>query len=471
MDSSWHSDSTLVESTGTNAECCPCRPFARQSPPKTFRSAGTSTEPTGLATGISSMSVAKICAALPQTSRRTDSDSPSSSRSSALPTSISSISRPTEIASACRATDRRVQDVYCGISRVFRRPMTPSMLPAPVAASAESAGLDRSRSLTFNSTFNPCYTSTTPPDNDDQDECDDDDFDIDDLISSAFGKRCGRLAGYEMSQSCLEGRPSADSSAAPPSAASAAVASAAGGFRPASWAGPPSSIIAGFTSPPVCLNDHHNECKNGMAELSNATVCTPPHSSRQNAGNSNRSVFDSLQPVAEDVHYYWELESTRNSAGPTLHMHNPSLMLEFNQRPIVPIQMGTQLRMAESHQAGAAVLSQVGSPLLSLPTESSAKSKLLKVPQMGRCAVMKPTGSDCCADATVRSAVLVPVPKCDPTVRKVQRSTAAAGEVEAVSDLQFKDVKQAKPHRCPTPPRILSPADAGESCEVAIADI
>jgi hypothetical protein len=45
--------------------------------------------------------------------------------------------------------------------------------------------------------------------------------------------------------------------AAPPSAASAAVASAAGGFRPASWAGPPSSIIAcnaGFSSPPVVPN-------------------------------------------------------------------------------------------------------------------------------------------------------------------------------------------------------------------------
>lgn len=469
MDSSWHSDSTLVESAGIIAECCPCRPFARQSPPKTFRSAGTSTEPIGLVTGISSMSVAKNCTASPLTSRRTDCDSPSSSRSSALPASIS---RPTEIASACRATDRKVQDIYCGISRLCRRPMTPSMLPAPVAASADSAGLDRSRSLTFNSTFNPCYTSTTPPDNDDEDECDDD-FDIDELLSSTFGKRYGRQGGYEMSQSCLEGRTAADSSSASPSAASAAVASAAAGFRPASWAGPPSNIIAcnaGFSSPPSCLIDRHNECQNGMVELSKATVCVPPHASRLIAGNSSRSASDSKPPVVEDVHYYWELESTRSSAGPTLHLHNPNLMLEFNQRPIVPIQMGTQLRLAETHQAGAASLSQVSSPLLTLPTESSAKSKQLKVPQMGRCAVMKPTGSDCCTDATVRSAVLVPVPKCDPTVRKMQRSTAGGGGDE-VEELQLKEVKQTKPHRCPTPPRILSPADDGEACEVAIADI
>jgi hypothetical protein len=396
---------------------------------------------------------------------RTDGDSPSA-RKKEFP---SDISRPMEVASASRGNDTKVQDVYCGISRLCRRPATPSRLTAPGAASAESGGLDRSCSLTFNSTFNPCYTSSTPPDNDD-DECDD--FNVDDLISSTFGKRLGRQGGYEMSRSCFEGQASADNRSALPTATTPAAV--APGFRPASWAGPPSGIVcshsshAGFASPTPGVTDLRSENKIGIVEPSHSTAYP---ASRLTTSDSSRSASDSMQPFVEDVHYYWELESTRTSAGPTLHLHNPSLMLEFNQRPIVPIQMGTQLRMAEAHQAGAAALPQANSSSsLSMPAEAGAKSKLSKAPQMGRCAVFKPAGSDCCADATVRSALLVPVPKCDPTARTLQQS-AASGEVKAVSDLQFKEVKMAKPYRCPTPPRILSPAEDGETCEVAIADI
>lgn len=372
-----------------------------------------------------------------------------------------SVSRPVEMTAS--GEDKSVQDICCGFNRLCRRPTTPGLLSSAArVGNGATTGFDRSRSLTFNSTFNPCYTSTTPPDNDDDDcdgDVDTDDFNIDELISSSMTTHVSLPAVSEMSQSCIGGfRSTANSSSSEPPVAAIQTG---GSFRPASWAGPPSGIVSSqsdYTS--FALPSSTSQTGN-CDETASSNLRAAAQSNRTTVEEpSSRSIAGSLPQVAEDVHYYWELES-----GPTLHLHHPSLMQQdFRQRSVAPIQMGTQMRLAENNMqvTGAASSQQT-------ITESHIKSKPFRTPQMGRNAVMKPVGFDYAVDAAKRAGL---VAGCEPGTKRSHQSYVVSSKSKTVTDLQSSEGKFGKPHRCPTPPRILSPCiDGGEPCEVTIAEI
>jgi len=452
-DHSWHSDTALTNTTATMAKCCPCQPFARLSPPKTYRSAGTSTEPIDLPAEISSVSMVKSSTATAISSLRMESDLPSVRSAMINRVAPTNFNQSSEPGAGLLQPDNNVQDLFCGISRLCRKPVVPSMLSMAGNYSGDFMGFDRSRSLTFNSTFNPCYTSSTPPDNEEDDK---DETNVSILTSS--GHKPYKLALLsEMSQSCVGALRSAASSSPP-----VVSYSGSSGFRPASWAGPPSfrhSDYTSFNSPSAVKISGGDEIPREVTESSQSKFLTS-----STGAESGRPNVECLHPVAEDTHYYWELESTKASVAPTPRVQNHSLVLELNPRSVVPIHMGTQLRMSETQQSVATAQLLTSSPL-AVTAESYGKSKLSRVPQMGRCTAMKAAGPDCSSDVTWST-------KSDSTAVMKVHQKPVIGDMKVGFDVHSNETKTFRPHRCPTPPRVLSPCVTGdESCQVAVADI
>jgi len=330
---------------------------------------------------------------------------------------------------------QRSLDVGCGFvqfchKHIFASPAAVSPAARKMSQSRATAVSSQSQLDSFNSHFNPCYSNSSPPDDDDDINLDALNF-CDSLCSSRARKTRGLPVVSEMSESCFEGLQS--SSDKP-------VMDLPRMFRPLSWAG------------------HVDDCLTGSAcSCYNQSVVPAAKSEKWNASDeyilnpiSEAGSDEQFTPLSGEAPFYWELELPNVSSDTNLT--SLSTLPETCQRLASPLRMGTLAfdtgnvpDSGHSHAAAKKLL-----PNKPLCQNLSSVVDTVKAPKMG-CLICRNCQHICSACAVDGRAVLntVSLPSEVPQACKCMRR-----------------------RRCPTPPRMLSPgAGCDDSIRVPVADV
>ena len=419
---------------------CPCQPVACPLLPKTFRSAGTSTE----------RNVSTTSAHVGQTRRM-------ASYTECMHPATRDVlfNRRTQQPGAVRPDSdqkQRSHDVGCGFvqfchKHIFANPTAISSVlgrTRKVSQSPASAMSSESHCGSLNAHFNPCYSNRSPPDDDD----DDDDVNLDaiglcDSLCSSHTRRTHALpAVSEMSESCFEGLQSSTHEQ---------VIDLSRRFRPLSWAGPADDCSLGSRC----------SCSNQSAFCAPKSETFDPPGAQLLNSDCQIASDELCVPLSGETPFYWELELPGTTSSTNLISQTPPVS-EACQKVASPLRMGTHSfdtgSVLESSSAHAATKKL-------LPNKSSYQNSGYVVdtaaaPTMGcspaRCLMCRDCQLVCCSASAINRHNQTVSAK-TPLPREVRMPRAC------------KCVKQ---RRCPTPPRMLSPcANDDDSLRVPVADI
>jgi len=296
--------------------------------------------------------------------------------------------------------------------------------------------------------FNPCYSNSSLPDDDDDDE-----LGIDLNAASLFDslhqtRRTDRPlpAVSEMSMSCFEGLLSSTSSY------KEVIGFPSRQFRPLSWAG---QVEDGQLMESVCT------CSSQSAfSTSKSESCYPLEAQLLN--NVSQIPPDELcLPWLGETPVYWELEMPRSDIGTTDLASQTSLPPpETCQKLASPLRMGTHTifdagNVVETNDAQAAAGKNRPPCQNSCSMADTLKAPL---PRMGclpaHCYVCR----DCQHVCIGKETLCAESSRTPPLLSRKMHVP--------------RSCKCVKPRRCPTPPRMLSPCvDDDDSVRVPVADI
>jgi hypothetical protein len=405
------------------ASNCPCQPFPCLLLPKTFRSAGTCTEPLSSPSPLASVRTSAVeSKGVTSPARRSRPEW--SSLFCGFPVERAkpaAVIRPSGNSSPLHVT--KCPDVRPSSRKYFPttavRSQSDAACLSPNVTSVDLIDLNTGMCSSFNSTFNPCYTSSTPPD---EENC--------------GGANCGAYHQYElattpglpvlpeMTESCFEGIQADKRLGQVP---------LSGGFRPASWAGPSDGIP-----------DHSSF----MAPGSPSAYLSKRHEDRtyNRVMTRSRTQTTCQKPSSPDSHYYWELEFAQAAKIASFSGPQPTPALDVSPKMAIPLRMGTLV--FSNGEPSKEKLAQVSGHMETL--SGAAGDRMTRVPKMGRCLPARSSSCNSCSrvhDTPLASKLLPP-------------GTVLHGG------------KCTKHRRCPTPPCVLSPCvDGSETAEVAVADI
>lgn len=413
----------------SSSSVCPCQPVACPLLPKTFRSAGTSTE----------RSVSAVSRHFGQTQNVSDN---SSCMQLASRQALSH--RRTQQADAVRPTSgakQRSYDVGCGFvqfchKHIFANSPALSSVSACRRKISQNLTTVESRSMSqcdsFNSHFNPCYSNSSPPEDDDDDDINLDAVSLcDSLCSSRVRKSRALPVVSEMSESCFEGLQSS---------VHEQVIDLPKHFRPLSWAGSVDDCLIGSCC--ICSNQPAfsvlksdkwdqpvTQLTNSASQMTSDEVCETP--------------------------FYWELELPITSCE-----RNPSSQAsplpDACQKLASPLRMGTlAFDVRNVSDSSHTAMPFTKKPLCQ---NSEVVVDTMKVPKMG----CLPESCCMCHDC---HRICYP--------RGINRRRhAVSGRTPLAPEVHIpRTCKCMKQRRCPTPPRMLSPAVDDDSLRIPVADI
>ena len=417
---------------------CPCQPVACPLLPKTFRSAGTSTERNVSAT-----------------SQHAGQTRCTSGHSDCMhPATREVLDRRVQQAGAVRPDSgqkQRSYDIGCGFvqfchKHIFANPAAVSPVSRSTRKMSHMSGTaasSQSHCDSFNAHFNPCYSNSSPPDDDDDDDINLDAVSLCDRLCSSRGRKGRELpAVSEMSESCFEGLQSSTHER---------IIDLPRRFRPLSWAGPDDD----------CLTDAGCSCSgHSVVSALKPEACYLPEAQLLNLNSVSQTASDDLRmPLSTESPFYWELELPGTASGINL-ISQTSPVPEMCQKLASPLRMGTlafdagsMSRSGDAYAAATAKLLQT-EPLCQ---NSASVADTAKAPKMGclpaRCFICRDCHQHVCSPSG--SNKHNPAVSSKTSLPRIPRAC-----------------KCLKHQRCPTPPRMLSPCVSDDdSVRVPVADI